>query len=341
MKKLLGFIILLITSCSSLMTIDELSDMLLGEKQDNQISEDSDEQNEDKVDIDDVLSKDSEYIIVMGDTQEYTRNEWSLYYYNVSLNWIATQSKYYAIQAMLQTGDITSDNTIQQWENYYGVTAKLPKEITVISCIGNHDYTWDSSQYIVDRDSTYYSKFTSLPNTTASICAAYERGRMENIVVELSINNQVFRVLTLEYGPRIPVMEWAKEQIYNDDHNYIILTHEHLTSKGERDAKYMAGNQFSDNPQSPETVWNDLMFPYSNVKCLLCGHNGFSKVLFSENKYGVQTPQILFNIQYLENGGNGYVEVWEFPKNSRDVYLFVYDTMNRKIVEERIKIFTY
>ena len=70
MKKLLGFIILLITSCSSLMTIDELSDMLLGEEQDNQISEDSDEQNEDKVDIDDVLSKDSEYIIVMADTQE-------------------------------------------------------------------------------------------------------------------------------------------------------------------------------------------------------------------------------------------------------------------------------
>ena len=81
---------------------------------------------------------------------------------------------------------------------------------------------------------------------------------------------------------------------------------------------------------TPEQVWNTLVKPNDNIICVLCGHNGFFATLFSENDSGRQVPQILFNLQYQENGGNGYVQLWEFPSQNDSVRIGVYDTINRK-----------
>ena len=40
-------------------------------------------------------------------------------------------------------------------------------------------------------------------------------------------------------------------------------------------------------------------------------------------------PQILFNLQYQDNGGDGLIQLWESPNNSNVVNISAYDTFNR------------
>ena len=109
------------------------------------------------------------------------------------------------------------------------------------------------------------------------------------------------------------------------------MTHEWLTRYGERVSSHSyAESQFKgfSSYSTPEEVWNDLVNPNDNVLCVICGHNGFAAKLFSENMAGRQVPQILFNLQYQENGGNGLLQLWEFHSASDSVKICAYDTVN-------------
>lgn len=290
------------------------------------------------------LSSDSEYIMVLGDIQEYTVDDECMYYYDQTLSWLYSQQKYYDIKALIQTGDITATNSVNQWQNYNKITSYISQKIPVISCIGNHDYDWNSEQKITSRENTYYSEYTSFSSTSKRIVSYFEKGRMENIIVEFKINNSTFNVIVLEFGPRVSVLNWAEDYIVNHSNeniNFIVLTHEFLTSKGDlvSDDSYAKRHMISDYT-NPDQIWDQLIYPY-DISCVLCGHNGFNQVRYSKNAKGKEIPQVLFNLQYQENGGNGYVEIWKFPKNSKDVRMRIYDTVNREYLTEEILLFSY
>lgn len=288
------------------------------------------------------LSEDSEYFFILGDIQEYTINDSMMSYYDKTISWISSQREYYDINAIIYTGDITESNEIYQWQNYYQHTASLADDLTVISCIGNHDYKWDDHNKITSRDSTHYTNYTRLLASQANIVSFYEKNRMENIIVKIEVNGIEFNIIILEFGPRKSVIEWANDFLSRHvTAKNIILTHEYLTRTGELVTSNITSEfQFSDVFGTPLEIWKQLVAPH-NVLCVLCGHNGFHSVSFRENIRGVKVAQVLFNLQYQKNGGNGYIQIWEFPKNKREVYMTVYDTVNREYMIKKAYLFSY
>lgn len=121
------------------------------------------------------------------------------------------------------------------------------------------------------------------------------------------------------------------------------MTHEWLSRYGDRlDDDSDANLQFSHSSHTtPQEIWNSLVYPNDNIVCVLCGHNGFCKYLFSKNKVGRDVCQILFNLQYQENGGDGMIQLWEFPANENAINISVYNTITRQFHpddETRVKI---
>ena len=290
------------------------------------------------VEVDNILKDDSEYIVVIGDIQIYTLTPNYYYYYASTMNWIWSQIQHGKnIKSVLQVGDITDNNMPQQYDIFYRATYPTAELIPFIACPGNHDYDWDVNQKITDRYSSRLSQYASFDSTKSRIVAQFETNHMENIVVENYINGERYDVISVEFGPRPEVVEWAKQYVKShSDRRYILLTHEYLTPSGQRissnsSAEFQVGALAH---STPEYIWQTLVKTCDSIVCVICGHNGFSRHLFSKNSHGRDVAQILFNLQYQPNGGDGWVQIWEFPKNSDYVNVDTYNTITRQYHSE-------
>lgn len=283
-----------------------------------------------------LFNRESQYIVVFGDIQEYTKNEKTILLFANSLNWIKEkQDTFKNILCVLHVGDVTWNNLKSQWNFFSKYAAPFSEYIPFITVIGNHDYTYNNN-LIESRSSTLISKYADFPSLEEKIVARFDE-TIDNIIIQNTIGNKRYDIIALEFGPRKEVIEWTKK--YVQDHptiKYILLTHEWLTRDGDRifsgsyAEKLLRNTTFS----TPEYIWNTLVYPNDNIVCTLCGHNGFSKVLYSANIKGRGVPQILFNLQYFKNGGNGLVELWEFSPNRDYANIFIVDTKTNTIYYE-------
>lgn len=268
------------------------------------------------------LDSTSEYIIILGDMQSYTSNaKYAQHYMMPSFNWIRSMKAHgYKINCVLHTGDVTNNNEDWQYEIFHNIANPLAKEILFVTGTGNHDYDWRKNAEIDDRTSCKLTKYASFPLTYQNIMARYEADKLDNIVVRNIIHGQRYDILCLEFGPRPEVVSWANEYVSNHPEvNFILLTHEFLEERGWRVSNgwSKAEKQFLNIPYStPKQLWDSLIYDNDNIRCVVCGHNGFSQLNHLPNAAGRQVPQIMFNVQDLPNGGNGMVEVWEIPQGS-------------------------
>lgn len=286
---------------------------------------------------DNTISDNTDYIVVLGDIQEYTAGTGYEPYFRKTMEWIKAQNDK-SIKCILHVGDVTWHNAGYQWECFYNNTVSVAENILYITCTGNHDYDSDNSgnwvaSKIYDRNSTHINEYAKFPLTEKNIVARFETDRIENIVVANEIKGERYDILVLEFGPRTEVLEWANKYVSkHNDRKYILLTHEFLSRGGER----ISANSFAELQlcnttwSSPEDVWQKLVKDNDNIVCVLCGHNGFSTQLYSKNTAGREVPQILFNLQYQENGGDGMVQLWEFPEHGDSVSVRVYNTITHE-----------
>lgn len=285
--------------------------------------------------FDSIMNKHSDYIIVLGDLQEYTGNSNNLPYYQQTINWVISQLDHgVKVSCILQTGDITSQNKLEEWERFRNTIQVIPKHIPIIACIGNHDYDWVNN-LIPDRYSSLFSNgYITYDNHRIASC--FEEDRTENIIVKCRIGTRIYYFINLEYGPRNEVIEWACNYIkQNRQKQFIILTHEYLTGSGKRINRGSGATEQLRNTtfNTPEQLWQNLIKDNDNIRWVLCGHNGFTAHLQSENNTNRAVSQILFNVQYQPHGGDGWIQIWEFPKSKDSIFVRTYNTIRH---EERM-----
>ncbi len=289
------------------------------------------------VDPDSIFNFESTYIAVIGDIQEYTENDKLLQYLHKTNVWLKSQQKYFNIFAcVLQDGDLTWANNEIQWQRADCSLNSLGDNLLFIPVTGNHDYTWgndNNPMEVTDRNSTMINQLTNLSALRSQPFLQYEQGKIENIVVPIKVNQDPLNVIALEFGPRKSVVLWADSIVKSDlNRKYILMTHEWLSRSGERihTDSYAEAHFPNSSYSTPEEIWQTLVYPNDNILCVICGHNGFCKYLFSKNNKGREVCQILFNLQYQENGGNGMVQLWEFPKHENVINISVYNTITRQ-----------
>ncbi len=193
-----------------------------------------------------------------------------------------------------------------------------------------------------DRNDTDFTKYNSFELTESRIVASYDLDKRENIIARCDLFGENFYFIVLEFGPREEVVQWANDYVQlHKEERFIVLTHEYLTRDGKRLDDGFFHLLCNTTSSSPEELWQNLIKDNDNIICVLCGHNGFYSHLLSTNSNGRQVPQILFNLQYQENGGNGIIQLWEFPHNSAYVNISIYNTITREIINPLQITFKY
>lgn len=284
--------------------------------------------------VDNIITANSRYIAVIGDIQSYTLSSNSLHYLIETCDWLRSQQIYFNnFSCVLQNGDLTENNIDIQW--YFADTAlsHLGQELLLIPSTGNHDYSWGQNGEISDRQSSLFKSMKCLASLREQEIQQFECEKFDNIVVPLKFGVDSISIIALEFGPRKEVVMWADSIVRaNLDKKYILMTHEWLSAKGLRVDKnsYAAWQMSNLSHSTPQEIWEKMVYPNDNILCVLCGHNGFCKYLYSTNQAGREVCQILFNLQYQENGGDGMVQLWEFPKDENVINISVYNTIKRE-----------
>lgn len=138
----------------------------------------------------------------------------------------------------------------------------------------------------------------------------------------MDTGNYKWLIITLEFGPRKEVLEWAKEiaEKYSD-RTVILNTHAYMYSD---DTRIGSGDNWNPhdygiNELEPnevndgEEMWDNLVKESTNIRFIFSGHILHDGVgtLVSKNNAGEQVYQFLANfqsgVQGSENGGNGYL----------------------------------
>jgi len=277
-----------------------------------------------------------EYIAILGDIQAYTSVSVNNGYLMRTLAWLDGQQKHYGnIRCLLQTGDVTDQNSDHEWEVFRNDFEKITEKITTVVTTGNHDYTFESAvpPRLTSRLDDYYSS----PRLEECIEHRYDKGSLANIIVRNTVHGERYDIISLEFAPRPEVVAWADSVVSaNPAVHYFLMTHEFLwhgkqVNYGESFAYIMFHD--SKTAYAPDQVWEKLVYNNDNIVAVLCGHNGFSEFLETANCTGRMVPQIMFNLQYQEHGGDSLVELWEFPENNDTAYVKVYNTWHRQFLD--------
>lgn len=214
-------------------------------------------------------------LILIPDAQTYANNtEWNEVYAAQTI-WVANNSD--SIKFVLQQGDMTQTNGDAQWSIAAGALTIMDGKLPYTFCSGNHDM--GSPGFANTRNTSMMNSYLpySRYSRQESFGGAYPANTVDNTWHTFSHGNYNFLILSLEYGPRNIVIDWAKNVIEaHPYHNVIINTHAYLGSGNgllndgiPQEIGNLTGDDYANDGQR---IWNKLAKLYKNVMFVFCGH---------------------------------------------------------------------
>lgn len=189
-------------------------------------------------------------------------------------NWILNNKSKYHIQAVLHLGDVVFNDTDAEWnaiDAMYDLfdAADLPYLVSR----GNHD-SFDA----VNRGEAvkFNATFPTARYTSKSWWSGgfYEIGKSQNAY--LIMGDYLF--LTLEFGPRQVIIDWAKTiAAANPTKKIVFVTHcleyeegPRFTTTGDDFNPHL---YFSDDTHDGQEIWDEFGKLYSNLVLCFSGHH--------------------------------------------------------------------
>ncbi len=284
---------------------------------------------------DNIFSDSADYIVVLGDLQTMTYSQEYISYLDATARWIDINAG--NISCVLQVGDVTETNNPREWQAMNEACAVFSSDVPYFVTVGNHDYDWmltsDNYSGISDRNSTLINRYQPAPAARKNLVEVYEPGHIENAVYRIPIAGRQLYLLVLEFAPRLEVIEWADKYVKSHpDDKFILMTHEFLNADGSLVYRKWSHAYFQfewtgSNYLAPNELLESFIVPNPNLRAVVCGHNGFCRHRSTTTTSGYDVTQIMFNLQYQTNGGDGMVMIWKIPHDSDSVEVSVYNVL--------------
>jgi len=308
----------------------------------------------------DLITDGSWTLVVLPDIQSYDDHSQNFPILQEMMQWIVGNVKTCHIALVLQVGDIVYQNGIPlasmgtgdqnstgQWSNAQKALFMLNGVAPYILVPGNHDYgiTNADGRFTQFKD---YFKPTDNPlvdPAQGGILAglgpnAYGNPTLENAYYDfIAPDGRRMLFLALEWGPRQATVDWANEIAARPEYasyTKALITHAYLYMDDTRYDWEHKGNSQANNPHEyegtsvdtndGEELWNKLVKLHRGFQLVFCGHVGGDQVgyLDSENIFGEQAHQLMFNAQFLPKGGQGWLRLLEFLPDGQTVHVRTY-----------------
>lgn len=262
-------------------------------------------------------------IAILPDTQYYVSSEYggTPLMFDRQTAWIAEHRDDQHIALVLHEGDITEDNTEEQWEMARRYMSRLDGVVPYVVCLGNHDGLSGPT-----RQTDLFNRFFSVTNyqSQPTFGGVFEPNQMDNSFHVFRAGGVDWLVLSLEFGPRDSALAWAAFVVTNHpQHRVIVLTHAYLyyddTLLGSSGGQHGMARDYGRWNDATE-MWTKFIRKHANIAFVFCGHimgDGTGR-LVSIGDNGNRVFQILANYQGYTYGGAGWMRLLEFrPEEDR------------------------
>jgi hypothetical protein len=292
--------------------------------------------------------------VLLPDTQTYAEKYPEILHSQI--DWITENAK--DIDLVLQQGDLTQNNNKQEWTVVKEAFSKLNNRVPYVLAVGNHDMGSAPGIFADTRNTDLFNSF--FPVETMSQLPAFggffEKDKMENVYYLFEKDKQKWLILSLEFGPRNEVLDWAGQisEQYSD-RTVILNTHCYMYSDSTRvdtndkwsPQSYGIGKDtLHTTVNNGEQIWNKLVKKHKNIRFVFSGHilNGGVGTLFSVNQDGWPVYQFLANyqsgVQGSQNGGNGFLRILKLNSKNHSFTVQTYSPYTNEFRNEERQSFT-
>ena len=138
------------------------------------------------------------------------------------------------IRFVIHEGDITNNNTTDQWERAQDAMRRLSDAGVPYALLpGNHDLGPGGKS--TDRTTFLNDYFSARDYRHSPAVGFFEAGKLENTWHEVPTPAGDLLVLALEFGPRDAVLAWANEVVASHPKHWVIVaTHAYLYADNTR-----------------------------------------------------------------------------------------------------------
>ena len=255
-------------------------------------------------------------IIVLPDTQMYTyQYDQNLDMFASQIRWTLEQKDASNVVFVLHEGDCTQLNTLPEWLNFRRYMRLLDGAVPYAVSVGNHDGLGAPLEDTAFFNQMFpLSSFQGLP----SFGGVFEPGKMDNCYHLFSAGGVDWLVMTIEFGPRDAVLDWANQvAAAHPQRRVILVTHTHIysddTLHGSSPSHFWTPTSYGRTNNGPE-VWDKFLRRHANISFVFNGHvlNDGAGRLVGIGDHGNKVYQMLANYQMLPNGGQAYLRVVQF-----------------------------
>lgn len=289
------------------------------------------------------ISSDSFAIILLPDTQYYTKRFPEIYYRQTK--WIVDHSDELNIKFVVHLGDITQENTHEQWKVADEAHRSLDKANISYSVVpGNHDMPKIGSGKDRERNTTIYNKYFGPDRFKGKTWYGGHMGTSnDNNFTFFEWRNLKFMVVSLELAPRAEALKWANKVVEQyKERRVIVVTHCYMemckagnTGCGRYHNECASECNLVGN--GADAVWENLIRKHKNIFMVLCGHvtdvehitrkgeagNDVHEILtdyqneISEQQYKYTNKGKKKKFKNLKESGNGWLRILQFsPKEN-------------------------
>ena len=300
-------------------------------------------------------NKPSFTLVLLPDTQGYTQHHPEIF--EAQTKWIAAKKD--SIAFVLHLGDITNNNVDSQWHQAVKAFGHMDGKVPYSFVMGNHDMGTNGS---ADARNTNlmnkylpYSKYSRF----SSFGGAFENGSMDNTWHQFKAGGYSWLVISLEFGPRDTVLNWAGKIIAaHPAHKVIIQTHAYMYSDESRMSEtrqhkwlpqhYGIGKTgVAGAVNDGEQMWDKLGSRHANIVFVFNGHvvNDGTGKLGSSGVHGNKVYQMLSNYQYgvtnAVKGGNGFLRIITIDPDGRRITVKSYSPFTGQYKTEEDHQFSF
>ncbi len=265
-------------------------------------------------------TKGSFSIIVLPDTQNYVKYPGAEKKFASQTKWISDNKDTLNIEFVVHEGDITDNNSEEQWEKAKECMKTLDGIVPYAICVGNHDIGHSAPKGV-----SLIEEYFPESSFEGSPCWGGKMPGQNCFWHKFKAGKNKFLVVSLDLGASDKMLEWADGILAaNKDRKAILVTHELLDQDGKlsnKDTKKNAtayGQHLDGSPRNTgEEIWKKHIAKHKNYILALCGHyNGIASRTEMKGDNGNTVHIVMANYQYSEGGGNGFLRIMKFDQDA-------------------------
>ena len=242
---------------------------------------------------------------------------------NKIYDWVIQNAQDQNIQFTFELGDITDQNTDEEWLLAYEQIHRLDGVVPYSLVRGNCD---DESRF--DKNFPY--------NDYADVISGSYDQTMRNTYRKLVVGETAYLIVNLDVGTSDDVLMWANEIVdAHSGYRVIVTTHAYLDANGiplTEQSKYApTASGFANDGAD---IWEKFISKHINIDLVLCSHSQSDDIVVSTavGEFGNTVTQMLINPESLDNGYGacGMVAMLYFSEDGRNIEVRYYSTIREK-----------